>query len=109
MRYAPVAVIRWSNSCVGWGCHDREGFSFREGFSSNKRKILRDHARDREDWALRHSFRAVPARSVRNAAQPRGWPLSARVAGDAIDVPGLQRRLENQGAYLGRTAPEAIL
>jgi hypothetical protein len=35
--------------------------------------------------------------------------LSARVAGDAIDVPELQRRLEDQGAYLGRTAPEAIL
>ncbi|HEX3517378.1 MAG TPA: FAD-dependent oxidoreductase [Trebonia sp.] len=35
--------------------------------------------------------------------------LSAGVAGDAIEVPGLQRRLEDQGAYLGRTAPEAIL
>ena len=35
--------------------------------------------------------------------------LSADVAGDAIDVPGLQRRLEDQGAYLGRTTPEAIL
>jgi hypothetical protein len=30
--------------CAGWGRHDREGFFFREGFSSNKRKILRDHA-----------------------------------------------------------------
>jgi hypothetical protein len=30
------------------GRHDREGFSFREGFSSNKTKILRDHARGRE-------------------------------------------------------------
>ena len=35
--------------------------------------------------------------------------LSAGVAGDAIDVPGLQRRLEDQGAYLGRVAPEAVL
>ena len=35
--------------------------------------------------------------------------LSAGVAGDAIDVAGLQRRLEDAGAYLGRTAPEAIL
>ncbi|MGH3290887.1 MAG: FAD-dependent oxidoreductase [Trebonia sp.] len=35
--------------------------------------------------------------------------LSAGVAGEAIDVPALQRRLEDQGAYLGRTAPEAIL
>jgi hypothetical protein len=35
--------------------------------------------------------------------------LSAGVAGDGIDVPELQRRLEDQGAYLGRAAPEAIL
>jgi hypothetical protein len=34
--------------------------------------------------------------------------LSAGVAGDAIDVTALQERLENQGAYLGRVAPEAI-
>jgi hypothetical protein len=35
--------------------------------------------------------------------------LSAGVAGDGIEVPELQRRLEDQGAYLGRAAPEAIL
>ena len=35
--------------------------------------------------------------------------LSAGVAGDAIEVPELQRRLADQGAYLGRGAPEAIL
>jgi len=35
--------------------------------------------------------------------------LSAGAAGDGIDVPELQRRLENHGAYLGRAAPEAIL
>ena len=35
--------------------------------------------------------------------------LSAGVAGDGIGVPELQRRLEDQGAYLGRAAPEAIL
>jgi hypothetical protein len=35
--------------------------------------------------------------------------LSAAVAGDAIDVPELQRRLQDQGAYLGRTTPEAIM
>ena len=35
--------------------------------------------------------------------------LSAGVAGDAIDVPTLQRKLEDQGAYLGRTTPEGIL
>ena len=35
--------------------------------------------------------------------------LSAGVRGDAIDVRALQRRLEEQGAYLGTTAPEAIL
>jgi hypothetical protein len=35
--------------------------------------------------------------------------LAACVAGDAIDVPGLQRRLEDEGAFLGRVAPEAIL
>jgi hypothetical protein len=38
-----------------------------------------------------------------------GMALSAGVAGDAVDVPALQRRLEDQGAYLGRSAPEAIL
>jgi hypothetical protein len=31
------------------------------------------------------------------------------VAANAIEVPELQRRLEDQGAFLGRTAPEAIL
>ena len=35
--------------------------------------------------------------------------LAACVAGDAIEVPELQRRLENEGAFLGRVAPEAIL
>jgi hypothetical protein len=35
--------------------------------------------------------------------------LGAGVAGDAIDVPRLQHRLEEQGAYLGRIAPEAIV
>jgi len=43
------------------------------------------------------------------AGTAAGLALSAGVAGDAIDVPELQRRLEDQGAYLGRTAPEAIL
>ena len=31
------------------------------------------------------------------------------VDGTAIDVTELQRRLEDAGAYLGRTAPEQIL
>jgi hypothetical protein len=35
--------------------------------------------------------------------------LSAGVAGNAIDVAGLQRRLEDGGAFLGRSAPEAVL
>jgi hypothetical protein len=35
--------------------------------------------------------------------------LSAGLPGDAVDVTVLQRRLEDQGAYLGRTAPEVIL
>ena len=35
--------------------------------------------------------------------------LAACVAGDAIEVPELQRRLEDAGAFLGRVAPEAIL
>ena len=35
--------------------------------------------------------------------------LAACVAGDAIEVPELQRRLENEGTFLGRVAPEAIL
>jgi FAD dependent oxidoreductase len=35
--------------------------------------------------------------------------LSGGVAGGDIDVPELQRRLENQGAFLGRTTPEPVL
>jgi len=35
--------------------------------------------------------------------------LSADCAGGRIDVPELQRRLDDQGAYLGRTAPEQVL
>jgi hypothetical protein len=42
------------------------------------------------------------------AGTAAGLALSAGVAGDAVNVPELQRRLEDQGAYLGRTAPEAI-
>jgi hypothetical protein len=38
-----------------------------------------------------------------------GLALSAGVSGDGVDVPELQRRLEEQGAFLGRTVPEAIL
>jgi hypothetical protein len=43
------------------------------------------------------------------AGTAAGMALSAGVPGDAIDVPVLQRRLEDQGAFLGRTAPEAVL
>jgi len=43
------------------------------------------------------------------AGAAAGMALSAGVSGAAIDVPELQRRLEDQGAYLGRTAPEQIL
>jgi hypothetical protein len=35
--------------------------------------------------------------------------LRAGVPGDQISVPELQERLADQGAYLGRTAPEAVL
>ncbi len=35
--------------------------------------------------------------------------LGAGVAGDAIDVKSLQGKLEDEGAYLGRTTPEAVL
>ena len=35
--------------------------------------------------------------------------LSAGGPGDSIDVGELQRRLDDQGAYLGRGAPEAVL
>ncbi|HEY5400592.1 MAG TPA: FAD-dependent oxidoreductase [Trebonia sp.] len=38
-----------------------------------------------------------------------GMALSAGVAGGQIDVPELQRRLEDQGAFLGRTPPEQVL
>jgi FAD-dependent oxidoreductase family protein len=43
------------------------------------------------------------------AGTAAGMALAAGVPGDAIEVPELQRRLEDQGAFLGRTAPEAIL
>jgi len=43
------------------------------------------------------------------AGTAAGMALEAGVAGDGIDVPELQRRLAEQGAYLGRTTPEAIL
>jgi FAD dependent oxidoreductase len=42
------------------------------------------------------------------AGTAAGMALAAGVRGDQIDVAGLQRRLEEQGAYLGRTTPEAI-
>ena len=35
--------------------------------------------------------------------------LSTGVAGGQVDVPELQRRLEDQGAFLGRTPPEQVL
>jgi hypothetical protein len=35
--------------------------------------------------------------------------LDAHVDGAEVDIPELQRRLENHGAYLGRTAPETVL
>jgi FAD dependent oxidoreductase len=38
-----------------------------------------------------------------------GMALRAESSGAAIDVTELQRRLEDEGAYLGRTAPEQIL
>jgi FAD dependent oxidoreductase len=43
------------------------------------------------------------------AGTAAGMALAADVPGGQIDVTGLQRRLEEQGAYLGRTTPEAIL
>jgi len=43
------------------------------------------------------------------AGTAAGMALDAGVSGDQIDIPELQRRLENQGAYLGRTTPEAVL
>jgi hypothetical protein len=43
------------------------------------------------------------------AGTAAGMALDAGLAGDRIDVTELQRRLEDQGAYLGRTTPEAIL
>jgi hypothetical protein len=42
------------------------------------------------------------------AGTAAGMALAAGVAGDAIDVRGLQRRLEDGGVFLGRGAPEAV-
>jgi hypothetical protein len=35
--------------------------------------------------------------------------LDAGSSGAAVDIAELQRRLQDQGAYLGRTAPEQII
>jgi FAD dependent oxidoreductase len=43
------------------------------------------------------------------AGTAAGLALDAHVDGADADIPELQRRLENHGAYLGRTAPEAVL
>jgi hypothetical protein len=43
------------------------------------------------------------------AGTAAGMALAAGVAGDAIDVRGLQRRLSDAGVFLGRGAPEALL
>ena len=43
------------------------------------------------------------------AGTAAGMALGASLPGDRIDVTGLQRRLENQGAYLGRADPEPLL
>ncbi len=43
------------------------------------------------------------------AGTAAGMALDAGLPGDQIDIPGLQRRLENQGAYLGRATPEPLL
>jgi hypothetical protein len=37
------------------------------------------------------------------AGTAAGMALDASLPGDQINVTGLQHRLENQGAYLGRT------
>jgi FAD dependent oxidoreductase len=39
------------------------------------------------------------------AGTAAGMALGASLPGDQINVTGLQRRLENQGVYLGRTIP----
>ena len=43
------------------------------------------------------------------AGTAAGMALDAGSSGAAIDVTELQRRLEDQGAYLGRAAPEQII
>ena len=43
------------------------------------------------------------------AGTAAGMALHAGSSGAAIDITELQRRLEDQGAYLGRTAPEQII
>jgi hypothetical protein len=43
------------------------------------------------------------------AGTAAGLALTGGVAGGAIDVTELQRRLEDAGAYLGRTTPEQVL
>jgi hypothetical protein len=43
------------------------------------------------------------------AGTAAGMALAAGVSGAAIDITELQRRLQDQGAYLGRTAPEHVI
>ena len=55
---------------------------------------------------------AVPAASPMTKHGPvtrAGMALDASLPGGQIDVTELQRRLDNQGAYLGRTTPEPLL
>jgi hypothetical protein len=43
------------------------------------------------------------------AGTAAGMAVDAQVDGADVDIPELQRRLENHGAYLGRTTPETVL
>jgi uncharacterized protein YcgL (UPF0745 family) len=43
------------------------------------------------------------------AGTASGIALDAHQKGADVDIAELQKRLENQGAYLGRTDPEPLL
>ena len=67
---------------------------------------------DEAERAGTHTFpRKKPiVRPQRNPLEWRANLTQLRTSGGgAIDVPDLQRRLENEGAFLGRGEPEAVL
>jgi hypothetical protein len=84
----------------------REGFSFREGFSSNKRKILRDHGRCCDTG---RTFRAYPACARGSADPPVAPPATPMGSAAAAVAHGAKRSPESRAEIRGtRTLPRSL-